>query len=101
MSAPSPVVRSTGAAQITWSRAFPATPQQVGEARRFLAAILDGRSAADDAVLCLSELASNAVLHSRSATPGAQFTVRATLKHDQLRVEVSDGGGPWHSARRR
>lgn len=95
MSASFPVVRSTGAAQITWSRAFPATPQQVGEARRFLAAILDGRSAADDAVLCLSELASNAVLHSRSAAPGAQFRVRATVKKDQLRVEVSDNGGPW------
>jgi serine/threonine-protein kinase RsbW len=97
MSASSPVVRSTGAPQVTWSRAFPATPQQVGEARRFLAGILDGRSAADDAVLCLSELASNAVLHSRSAIPGAQFTVRATLKNAQLRVEVSDDGGPWHS----
>jgi serine/threonine-protein kinase RsbW len=96
MSALSPVVRSPGAPQTTWSRAFPATPQQVGEARRFLAAILDGRAAADDAVLCLSELASNAVLHSRSATPGAQFTIRATLKNDQLRVEVSDDGGPWH-----
>lgn len=96
MSALPRVVRSTGA-QITWSRAFPATPQQVGEARRFLAAVLDGRSAADDAVLCLSELASNAVLHSRSATPSAQFAIRATLKNDQLRVEVSDDGGPWHS----
>jgi len=94
MSASSPVVRSTGAPQITWSRTFPATPQQVGEARRFLAAILDGRAAAD-AVLCLSELASNAVLHSRSAAPGAHFTIRATLKNDQLRVEVSDDGGPW------
>jgi anti-sigma regulatory factor (Ser/Thr protein kinase)/DNA-binding XRE family transcriptional regulator len=96
MSASSPVVRSTGAPQITWSRAFPATPQQVGEARRFLAAIVEGRSAVDDAVHCLSELASNAVLHSRSSAPGAQFTVRATLKNDQLRVEVSDDGGPWH-----
>ena len=96
MSASSPVVRSTGTPQITSSRAFPATPQQVGEARRFLAAILDGRSAADDAVLCLSELASNAVLHSRSAAHGAQFTVRATVQNDRLRVEVSDDGGPWH-----
>jgi serine/threonine-protein kinase RsbW len=96
MSASSPVVRSSGAPQITWSQTFPATPQQVGEARRFLAAILDDRATADDAVLCLSELASNAVLHSRSASPGAQFTVRATLKNDQLRVEVSDDGGPWH-----
>ena len=96
MSASPPVVHSAAAPQITWSRSFPATRQQVGEARGFLAEILAGRPAADDAVLCLSELASNAVLHSRSATPGAQFTVRATLKNDQLRVEVSDDGGPWH-----
>ena len=27
---------------IGWSRSFPATPKQAGEARRFLAAILDG-----------------------------------------------------------
>jgi DNA-binding XRE family transcriptional regulator len=96
MSASSPVVRSAGAPQITWSRPFPATPQQVGEVRRFLADILAGRPAAGDAVLCLSELATNAVLHSRSAAPGAQFTVHATLKDDQLRIEVNDDGGPWH-----
>ena len=51
---------------IGWSRRFPATPEQAGEARRFLAAILDGHPA-DDAILCLSELVTNATLHSRSA----------------------------------
>jgi hypothetical protein len=44
---------------IGWSRSFPATPEQAGEARRFLAAILDGHPA-DDAILCLSELVTNA-----------------------------------------
>lgn len=82
-------------AAITWSRVFPGTPEQAGKARRFLAAILDGRPAADDAALCLSELVSNAYLHSRSGEPGGQFTVRAELSTKGLRVEVRDGGGPW------
>jgi anti-sigma regulatory factor (Ser/Thr protein kinase) len=80
---------------ITWARTFPAAPAQVGEARRFLAGLLDGGPAADDAILCLSELASNATQHSRSARPGGQFTVRAQLDGPHLRVEVADAGGPW------
>ncbi len=81
----------------TLSRTFPAVPAQVGEARRFLAGLLDGRPAADDAVLCLSELVSNAVVHSHSGQPGGSFTVRAQLHGQRLRVEVCDQGGPWHS----
>lgn len=79
---------------------FPAHPGQVAAARAFLAASLAGWPAADDAVLCLSELASNAVLHSRSRQPGGWFTVRAHLDPDRLRVEVRDQGGPWHSPTR-
>lgn len=58
-----PTVRAARAAAapvITWARTFPAVPAQVGEARRFLAGVLDGDPACDDAALCLSELASNA-----------------------------------------
>jgi hypothetical protein len=94
----SPTVRAAGTAAtpvITWARTFPAVPAQVGEARRFLAGLLDGGPAADDAILCLSELASNATQHSRSARPGGQFTVRAQLDGPHLRVEVADAGGPW------
>jgi hypothetical protein len=40
---------------LAWSRAFPAVPAQIGEARRFLAGILAGSPAADDIVLCLSD----------------------------------------------
>lgn len=86
---------SAGAPAITWARDFPGTPEQAGKARRFLAAILGNRPAADDAVLCLSELASNACLHSRSRHPGGIFTVRAELSAQGLRVEVRDDGGPW------
>ncbi|HUY47390.1 MAG TPA: ATP-binding protein [Streptosporangiaceae bacterium] len=80
---------------IAWSRTFPAAPAQAGEARRFLAGILDGHPATDDAVLCLSELVTNACLHSRSREPGGCFTVRAQLHDCLLRVEVTDQGGPW------
>lgn len=78
------------------ARTFSATAQQVGEARRFLAAILDGSPAADDAVLCLSELASNASAHSNSRRPGGTFTVSVQASAGCLRVEVHDEGGPWN-----
>lgn len=86
---------TTAAPPIAWSRAFPATPAQAREARRFLSAILADSPAADDAVLCLSELAANAVAHSHSARPGGQFTVRVRSQAGRVRVEVCDEGGPW------
>jgi hypothetical protein len=61
---------------------FPGTPPQVGKARSLLTAALADCPVADDAVLCLSELAGNSVRHSASGKPGGSFTVRA---------EVSDG----------
>src|ERR1017187_10031715 len=82
-------------ATLAWTRAFPATREQVREARQFLASALDGRPAADDAVLCLSELVTNATVHSRSREPGGHFTVRAAIRGGRLRVEVHDEGGPW------
>ncbi|WP_236068150.1 ATP-binding protein, partial [Streptomyces brasiliscabiei] len=46
-----------------WCRAFPGLPDQVAEARHFVAALLQERGVADDAVLVVSELATNAVRH--------------------------------------
>ena len=79
---------------IGWSRSFPATPEQAGKARRFLAAILDGHPA-DDAILCLSELVTNATIHSRSQQPGGRLTVHVQRRGDHVRVGVCDQGGPW------
>jgi serine/threonine-protein kinase RsbW len=98
-----PTVRAARTAAtpvITWARAFPAVPAQVAEARRFLAGLLDAGPAADDAVLCLSELAANAIVHSRSREPGGSFSVRVQVDEQRLRVEVGDQGGPWHSPAR-
>ena len=79
---------------VACSRAFPAVPAQVREARQFLSAILDDRPATD-AILCLSELATSATVHSRSREPNGHFSVRVHLHGGFLRVEVSDEGGPW------
>lgn len=81
--------------EVWWYRLFEATPEQVGVARRFLADCLDGAPETSDAITCLSEIASNAVLHSRSAGPGGQFGVRVRRAPGWLRVEVTDEGGPW------
>jgi serine/threonine-protein kinase RsbW len=89
---------TTPAARPSWQRTFAATPAHIGQAREFLATLLDGHPAADEAVLCLSELVTNAVLHSASARPGGTFQVSVCLRAGMLRVEVEDGGGPWRTA---
>jgi anti-sigma regulatory factor (Ser/Thr protein kinase) len=43
-----------------------------------------------------SELATNAIVHSRSGLPGGLFTVRAEVHPgDFAWLEVEDQGGPW------
>jgi len=50
----------------------------------------------DDAVLICSELATNAIQHSKSGQPGGQFTVRAEVRDgDYVWLEVEDQGGRW------
>jgi anti-sigma regulatory factor (Ser/Thr protein kinase) len=79
------------------TRTFPARPDQVREARKFLRAALDGCPAADDAVLCLSELATNSVLHSNSRDADGTFTVHTELhENDYAWIEVTDDGGLWN-----
>jgi serine/threonine-protein kinase RsbW len=72
---------------------FRGEPGQVAQVRAGLREYLAGCPRSDDAVLIGSELAANAVLHSRSA--GASFTVRAEVFRDYIWIEVEDLGGPW------
>jgi len=89
-------VRPATQAGVTWTHVFPARADQVRHARKLLALALDGCPMAEEIVLCLSELASNSVLHSASREPGGFFTVRAEIHHgERVRIEVRDDGGPW------
>ncbi len=72
---------------------YPGLPDQVSHVRSAVARHLAGCPAASDAILVLSELAANAIVHS--ASRGQLFTVRAELHPDHVRVEAEDLGGPW------
>lgn len=73
---------------------YPAEPGQVRVARAALAGWLGQWPLADEAVLVVSEFATNAVLHSSSGKGGA-FTLRAEVQNGRIRIEVEDAGGLW------
>ncbi|GAA2619274.1 ATP-binding protein [Streptomyces axinellae] len=78
-------------------RTYRATPESVGHARAFVrGALADhlGADRADDILVCVSELATNAIEHGTppSPPPGREFLVRAAVEGDTLRVEVHDVG---------
>ena len=78
---------------------YPGSPGHISAVRADLRPLLDGCPIADDVILCASELAANAALHSLSRMPGGTFTVRARVSHgDYAWIEVEDDGGPWTPA---
>jgi len=89
MSAADPV----GAPAISsWARAFLGAPRQVGDARRFVASLLDGSPFCEDAVVVVSELFTNALLHTDSGKPGGLVVVQVTRWLLGVRIAVTDQG---------
>jgi serine/threonine-protein kinase RsbW len=85
-----------------FERSYLGTMEQVREVCADMTAITDGYALSDDLVLITSELATNAIRHSRSGRPAGEFTVRVTLyPYDYAWVEVIDQGGEWTSDERR
>ena len=76
---------------------YPGRADQVRRVRRDVAGHLDGCPAREDAVIAASELAANAIVHSRSR--GHQFTIRVQRRPGHVRVECHDQGGPWRPRR--
>jgi anti-sigma regulatory factor (Ser/Thr protein kinase) len=75
---------------------LPGTARHIAEARRFITSVVADRTLAADAVLCLSEVVTNAVIHSNSRGDGGRVSVRAEQCSDGLlRIEVQDQGGRW------
>lgn len=82
---------------LTRHETFCGHPAEARAARRFVAKSLNGCPAADDAILLVSELATNAITHSASGQ-GGSFTVTVTHRVGDVRVEVADQGGVWASS---
>lgn len=76
----------------TVTRTFPGTPASVGETRRFVGSLFAGTPHLDDALLLISEVAANAVRHTRSGA-GGTYAVTVQCRGPRLRVEVQDQGG--------
>jgi anti-sigma regulatory factor (Ser/Thr protein kinase) len=77
----------------------PGGAQHISAVRADLRMVLGDHPRADDAILCASELAANAALHSHSRLPGGTFTVQAIISPGcYTRIEVQDDGGPWNQA---
>jgi anti-sigma regulatory factor (Ser/Thr protein kinase) len=79
------------AAEFRQSMTIPAVPEQVREARAFVARLLgESHVHADLALLLSSELVTNSVRHSGSAVPGGVVTVTVVAGDEVVRVEVTD-----------
>lgn len=76
------------------SRLFPGRPDQVACVRDFVRLVLGSVPVLEEAVLLVSELSTNAVLHTTSGNGGTfEVAVYASTRH--ARIEVQDqGSGP-------
>jgi serine/threonine-protein kinase RsbW len=78
---------------------YPGTAEHIRAARVGLRTLLVNCPRADEIVLCVSELATNALQHSRSRLADGSFTVRGkAAPGDYCLIEVQDDGGPWTPA---
>jgi serine/threonine-protein kinase RsbW len=79
-----------------WTRCLPGLPASITEARRFVTSYL--RELPPGLVmlaeLAVSELATNALRHSRSGEPGGMLWVTVTVFDTVVRIAVTDQGGP-------
>ena len=83
---------------VRWEKAYPGLPATVSRVRRDVRAVLGAcpEVVVDNVELVVSELANNAITHSRSGADGGTYTVRishqATEKVPYVWVEVYDQG---------
>src|SRR5579859_6866736 len=71
--AATPSIAGLGAHPV-WDRICPGLAEHIADLREDLRAYLAGCPVADDVIQLVSELAANAVRHSRSGQPGGTFT---------------------------
>ncbi|MBB5934486.1 ATP-binding protein [Streptomyces zagrosensis] len=85
-----------------WGRICPGSREEVTHARQWTRDILRGHPCADDAVLIVSELTTNALTHTDSGTHLGVFHITLTLTCHRVSISVTDTGGgttPPHRAK--
>jgi anti-sigma regulatory factor (Ser/Thr protein kinase) len=76
-------------------RVLPGVPESAAAARQVTRQLLgDGHPAADTAMLLVSELVANSVMHSQSGRPGGTVTVAVCARPTSVLIQVRDEGGP-------
>ncbi|MEU6550190.1 ATP-binding protein [Streptomyces sp. NPDC046915] len=76
----------------THQRTFPGDPQQLRAARSWTRATLDGHPHSEDAALIVTELGTNALMHTASGDATGTFHVTLTISESAVTVAVSDSG---------
>jgi anti-sigma regulatory factor (Ser/Thr protein kinase) len=74
-------------------RTFPGHPGQIGHARGFARRVLERCPALDEAVLLVSELATNALEHTATGA-GGFFEITILTAETSLMIAVTDNGAP-------
>jgi anti-sigma regulatory factor (Ser/Thr protein kinase) len=80
----------------TYRRTFPGRPEEIRKARDWARAVLVSSPHADDAALVVTELGTNAVLHTASGQEAGTFQVWLTHFSEHVTVSVADRGGTNH-----
>ncbi len=76
-------------------RVLPGVPESATAARRLTLQLLgDHHPVTDTAMLLMSELVTNSVIHSRSRRPGGTVTVAVCAGPTSVLIQVRDDGGP-------
>ncbi|MEU9607783.1 ATP-binding protein [Streptomyces sp. NPDC048057] len=76
-----------------WGLTCPGLPEEVSRARRWTRDILRGSPMADDAAVIVSELSSNAVLHTASGRESGSFHLAVAVTARVVALSVTDAGG--------
>ncbi|MDX6738691.1 ATP-binding protein [Actinocorallia sp. A-T 12471] len=71
---------------------FSGRPEEVRKARNLARTLLAGTGYEDDAALVVTELADNALLHTRSGAEGGVFGVEVSAGRSGVRIAVADQG---------
>jgi anti-sigma regulatory factor (Ser/Thr protein kinase) len=76
----------------THRRTFPGDPQELRAARSWTRATLDGHPHSEDAALIVTELGTNALMHTASGAAAGTFHVTLTVSELTVAVAVTDSG---------